>query len=63
MYRDIEVSQVVLMRNCANTWDTGRLLDKAATHENSEAYGSAINLSVSLMMRLGSAILGNSGVV
>lgn len=57
---DIKVSQVIFVRYGADSRDTAwqnRLaIIPDVLREKESAYGSAINLSVSLMMRLGRAM-------
>lgn len=45
------------MRNCTDTWNTLIDVSSCTPRDNLHAYGSAINLSVSLMIRFGNAII------
>ncbi len=57
---DIEISQVVFMGHCTNTWYTKKKLKSVLTSllvVARSSYGSDIRRSVSLMIRFGRAIL------
>jgi len=58
---DIEVAEVILVRNGADTGDPGQAMSVRLHHQirtmSAITYGSANSLSVSLMIRFGNAML------